>query len=401
MRYAVVVGVAFGLIAFGIVKATPDHKSVVVGKLAAPKNTTPTVGVPLPDIGRAPIPAPGRSAAMLGPNGQAYGKALAFHSQIPIKAGLVFVLIVGSDARPGQNVRKARADSLHVVAIDPATRSGTIVGIPRDTYVEIPGRGEAKINTALGSGGPSLLVEAVRNFTGLPIEYYVLTGFAGFAQLVDDLGGVDVYVPRNMDDKYSGAHFQEGYHHFNGEQALAFCRNRHTAYGDFTRSENHGRLMLATLAKMRTEVGDDDGLRRWLSVLVNHVELDVSASELEGLAALARRLDPSWLQNVVMPGKTGAASGGQSVVYAGEAAAAMWGDLRDDARLTGSNNGGGSGGGSGTGGDEPSGDETPTSYPEETTTTTESTTTTTRPFIIGGGSGTTTTSTTTTTTPEY
>jgi polyisoprenyl-teichoic acid--peptidoglycan teichoic acid transferase len=391
-RVIVISAFALLLVAFGIVKATPDNKSLVVGKYDGPNNTTPTVTVPPPDIGRKPLPTPRNSSALLGANGRAYGKALAFNSSIPIKDGLVFVLIAGSDARPGQNLHKTRTDSLHVVAIDPATRSGTIVGIPRDTYVEIPGRGEAKINTAMGSGGPSLLMETVRNFTGLPVEYYVLTGFEGFSTMVDDLGGVDVYVPRNMNDKYSGAHFAEGYHHFNGEQALAFCRDRHTAYGDFTRSENHGRLMLATLAKLRSEVDDDSGLRRWLSVLARHAELDAPMSELEALAALSRRLDPSWLQNVVMPGRVGSA-GSQSVVYPTEAAAAMWGDLRDDARLDTAPSG------NGTGGDV---EETPTTYPEDTTTSTEpTTTTTTRPPLLGGGGGSPTTDPYATTTTQY
>jgi LCP family protein required for cell wall assembly len=376
--------IAVVLVGFGIVKATPDHKSLVVGKYDAPRATTvPTVTVPAPDIGHAPIPAPKSSRSLLGANGSAYGRALAFHSNIPVKDGLVFMLIVGSDARPGEDLRHTRTDSLHVVAIDPATRSGTIVGIPRDTYVDIPGHGQHKINEAMELGGPSLMMQTIRNFTNLPVEYYVLTGFEGFSEMVDELGGVDVYVPRNMDDKYSGAHFQEGYHHFNGEQALAFCRDRHdVAYGDFTRSENQGRLMLATLSKMRAEVGDDAGLRRWLSVLASHAEFDAPMSDMESLAALVRRIDPSWLQNVVMPGKIGTASGGQSVVYPTEAAAAMWGDLRDDARLT-----------SAPSGSDNTEDTTPTTYPDEPTTE-DTTSTTSSPPFIGGDSTTTSTSTT-------
>jgi LCP family protein required for cell wall assembly len=389
--------VALLLVAFGIVKATPDHKALVVGKYDGRGRTQPTVTLPLPDIGRKPIPAPKYDSSLLSANGRGYGRALAFSSNIPIKDGLVFVLIVGSDARPGQNLHSTRTDSLHVVAIDPATRSGTIIGIPRDTYVDIPGHGEAKINTAMGSGGPQLLMQTVRNFTGLPIEYYLLTGFEGFSEMVEELGGVDVYVPRNMNDNYSGAHFEQGYHHFNGEQALAFCRDRHSvAYGDFTRSENQGRLMLATLAKLRSEVDDDSGLRQWLSVLARHTEFDAPMSELESLAALVRRIDPSWLQNVVMPGKTGNA-GSQSVVYPTEAAAAMWGDLRDDARLTNSS-GYSTGNNSSPGGEE----EPPTTYPEDTTTSTEPTTTTTNhPPIIIGGTTTTTDPYATTTTTEY
>jgi polyisoprenyl-teichoic acid--peptidoglycan teichoic acid transferase len=391
VRIAVIAVIAVVLVGFGIVKATPDHKSLVVGRYHGPKTTSPTVTVPAPDIGRAPIPAPKGSRSLMSANGQAYGRALAFHSNIPIKDGLVFMLIVGSDARPGQDLHHTRTDSLHVVAIDPATKSGTIVGIPRDPYTDIPGHGEHKINEAMELGGPSLMMQTIRNFTGLPVSYYVITAFEGFSEMVDELGGVDVYVPRNMDDKYSGAHFEQGYHHFNGEQALAFCRDRHdVAYGDFTRSENQGRLMLAALAKLRAEVEDDSGLRHWLSVLAEHAEFDAPMSEMEGLAALMRRIDPSWLQNVVMPGKTGTASGGQSVVYPTEAAAAMWGDLRDDARLT-----------SAPTGSDNTEDTSPTTYPDEPTTEDSTTTSTTRPPLIGGGGGTTTTSSTTTTTDPY
>lgn len=335
LKYVAIVLAAVGMIAVGILVKKESNGDLVIGKYNGTSSTLPTVTVPAPDLGVEPIPAPAYNSSLLSPNGQAYGRALAFNSQIPIKKGLVFFLVVGSDARPGQNLHKTRTDSLHVMAVDPATRSGTIVGIPRDTYVNIPGKGEAKINTAMGSGGPQLLLETVRQFTGLPIEYYVLTGFQGFSEMVDELGGVTVYVPRNMSDKFSGAFFAQGYHHFNGEQALAFSRDRHSVkYGDFTRSENQGLLMLATLAKLRAEVDDDAGLRKWLNVLANHAEIGVSSSELEELAALARRLDPASIQNVVMPGKTGSAKGGQSVVFPSDSAAAMWGDLRDDARLT-------------------------------------------------------------------
>ena len=75
------------------------------------------------------------------------------------------------------------------------------------------------------------------------------------------------------------------------------------ANGDFSRSANHGALMLAALAKMRGEVGDDDGLGRWIDVMLSHVRLDVPVSSLSGLAALARGLDPARITNVVAPGR--------------------------------------------------------------------------------------------------
>jgi anionic cell wall polymer biosynthesis LytR-Cps2A-Psr (LCP) family protein len=158
----------------------------------------------------------------------------------------------------------------------------------------------------------------------------VLTGFPGLAAMVDELGGVDVLVEQRMNDRNSGTNFEAGWHHFNGAQALAYSRDRHSdPDGDFARSRHQAGLMLATLGKMRAEVGDDAGLQRWVDVLLRHAELDAPMRRLMPLAALARRLDPASVDNVVAPGRVGSA-GGQSVVYLGKEAAAVFLDLRPD-----------------------------------------------------------------------
>ncbi|MDP9387438.1 MAG: LCP family protein, partial [Actinomycetota bacterium] len=278
---------------------------------------------------------PPAAAGLKRADGRPYPAAIPFNSSVPVPGDLTFVLVVGSDARPGQDVRRANADSIHLLAVNPRTREGTVLGFPRDAYVQIPGRGNGKINSALPAGGPGLMVETVRRLTGLPIQYYVLTGFEGLASMVDALGGVHVFVDRRMQDRFSGAFFEQGWHQFNGGQALAFTRNRKdTANGDFGRSANQGVLVLAALAKMRAEVGDDGGLRRWVDVLTRHAALDVAPDRLLGLAALARNLDPSRMRNVVLPGRIGFA-GRQSVVYLTDEASRIFADLRPDAVLGG------------------------------------------------------------------
>ncbi len=306
---------------------------------ALPGPTIPTA----PDSTLAPPPpaadpsgarAPDGST-LKNPDGQAYAGAIAFNSTVAVSPDLTFVLVVGSDARPGQDVRRTNGDSIHLLAVDPRRGQGTVLGLPRDSYVDIPGRGRGKINSALSAGGPSLMAETVRRLTGLPVHYYVLTGFAGFASMVDELGGIDVRVDRSMNDRNSGARFAAGIHRFNGAQALAFSRNRtDVPNGDFGRSANQGTLVLAALAKMRAEIGDDGGLRRWVDVLLRHAALDVAPDRLLGLAALARGLDPGNIRSVVAPGRIGMA-GRASVVYLGEDAARMFVDLRDDAVLNG------------------------------------------------------------------
>jgi LCP family protein required for cell wall assembly len=278
---------------------------------------------------------PRGGGGMIPADGSPPAAAIPFTTSQPVPDDLVFILVAGSDARPREDLVRTRADSIHLVAVNPATGEGTLLGLPRDSWVEIPGRGRDKINNALALGGPNLLAATVRRLTGLPVDYYVLTGFPGLTRMVDDLGGVDVMVERRMNDRVSGARFERGWHRMSGAEALAFSRNRNdVANGDFSRSENQGVLMLAALAKMRAEVGDDAGVARWLGVLLNYVRLDIPRDRLPGLAALARRLDPARLRNVVAPGRIGSA-GSQSVVYLTTAAARLFEDLRADAVVGG------------------------------------------------------------------
>ena len=332
----VLAGVVVAALAAGC-SAQARPKTAVVGKpdaatsVAAPGPTIP-VTVPPPDLDRPPLPEPGPAPGLKGPNGRPYG-TIAFRSDIAVPGDLRFVLVAGSDARPGEDVLRTRADSLHLLAVNPRTLEGTVLGFPRDAWVEIPRHGAGKINTALQLGGPQLLSDTVRHLTGLPVNYYVVTGFPGLERMVNELGGVDVYVDRRMNDRNSGARFEPGWHHFNGAEALAFSRNRtDVAQGDFSRSENQGKIILAALAKMRAEVGDDEGIRRWAGVMFRHVHLDISAGETMSLGALARRIQPERLRNVVVPGRVGTA-GSQSVVYLGEDAARVFLDLRPDAVL--------------------------------------------------------------------
>jgi LCP family protein required for cell wall assembly len=298
------------------------------------------------------------------PDGSPYGEAIPFTSSVEVPKNLVWILAIGSDARPGGNMRKSNGDSIHLIGVDPGTGVGTIVGFPRDSWVAIPGHGTGKINSALAMGGPKLMAETVRKVTGLPVDYYFLTAFEGFQKIVDELGGVNVPVDKKMNDKFSGARFDPGWQNMNGGEALAYSRDRHdVANGDFTRSQHQANVMLSALAKLRAEVGDDDGLQRWIGVLLRHADLDSPPTQLLPLAALARRLDPAKITNVVVPGRVGTA-GAASVVYLTDDAKKLFLDLRPDAAIGGPT------------GDQP---RPPASAPvqEATTTTTAPATTTT------------------------
>jgi LCP family protein required for cell wall assembly len=279
-------------------------------------------------------PEPGSRRGLVGPDGRPYGSPVPFNANIPIPRDLVFVLLIGSDARPGEPVDRARADSIHLVAANPRTGQATVIGFPRDSWVKIPGHGESRINDAMVFGGPDLLAKTINQFTGLPIHYWVLAGFDTFTRIVDEVGGVNVYVDRRMDDRYSGAYFERGWHHFVGGEALAYSRDRHdTPDGDFTRSLNQGKLALAGLVKLRAEVGDEGGLRKWVEVAFRHLVLRVSFSEAMSLLSVARQTIPEKTTNLVLPGRAGNA-GSRSVVFLdAREAARVADDVRPDAAI--------------------------------------------------------------------
>ncbi len=205
-----------------------------------------------------------------------------------IPGDLKFFLVIGSDARPGQDMTRSRADSIHIAAVDPLVKKGTILGIPRDSYVDVPGHGKRKINAALALGGPDLLGQVVKNVTGLPVSHYAVTGFDGMTRIADELGGVDIDVPYRMYDKFSGADFQPGRRHMDGHDVLAFSRARHgVPGGDLGRSENQGRVILHTLEKLRKEVKKSDGIMTWLKILYKHAQLNMSIGDAFELGKLA------------------------------------------------------------------------------------------------------------------
>ncbi|HEV8626452.1 MAG TPA: LCP family protein, partial [Acidimicrobiia bacterium] len=274
---------------------------------------------------------PASSTGLAAPNGKPWAAPIPFTTSEPVPDKLIFILAAGSDARPGEDLLKTRADSIHLLCVNPTTGQGTVLGFPRDSWVEIPGHGRGKINNAMALGGPDLLAATVQRLTGLPVDYYVITGFRGLMAMVDELGGVDVLVDRRMNDRNSGARFQRGWHHMNGGQALAFSRNRtDVAEGDLSRSENQGLVMLSALAKMRAEVADDGGVARWIGTMLKYVKLNVPVTKLPNLGALARRLDPARIKNVVAPGRLGFTAR-QSVVFLTTETARLFEDLRPDA----------------------------------------------------------------------
>lgn len=180
-------------------------------------------------------------------------------------------LIVGSDSRErlpedfpdffGEAAGQ-RSDVLMLVHMVPGQVRAQILSLPRDLKVEIPGRGTDKVNAALAYGGPDLMVQTVKAFTGLPVHHYLQLDFGGFAEIVDALGGVDLYFPFPARDAKSGLQVEAGQNRLDGGMALAYVRSRQyeehregrwvsVEGGDLGRIDRQQRLMFAILAEAK------------------------------------------------------------------------------------------------------------------------------------------------------
>jgi LCP family protein required for cell wall assembly len=250
--------------------------------------------------------------------------------------GVLYVLAIGSDARPGvcEPVERCLADSIHLVGINPRRGAASILGFPRDSYVPIPGVGTQKINNALFAGGPELVVQTVEELVGVDIDHYFLTSFSGLKHMVNSVGGIEVEIPYPMSDASSGAVFEAGPQELDGKQALAFARNRKsTPNGDFSRSENQGLLMLGALEELRKDARRDPfSLFTWIVAGMEQIQTDLSAVDLFGLALAALTVAPNRVVNRVTPGGIGTA-GTASIVTLGSEADAVFADIADDGLL--------------------------------------------------------------------
>jgi LCP family protein required for cell wall assembly len=174
-------------------------------------------------------------------------------------------LIAGSDSRaglaPDQAARLAtgdeagagggRTDTIMLLHIPALTGDGqlTMVSLPRDSSVPLAGHGRVKLNTTFALGGPALLVQTVEKVTGVHVDHYAEIGFAGFASLVDDVGGVRLCPPQPISDPLAGLNIPDGCQVLDGPQALGYVRTRHSPRGDLDRVVRQREFLGALIAR--------------------------------------------------------------------------------------------------------------------------------------------------------
>lgn len=230
------------------------------------------------------------------------------------------ILLLGSDKRADGSVAGQRSDTMMVVHIAADRESVAVVSIPRDSWVNVPGHGPAKINAAFAWGGPALAVETVENLTDIRIDHVAIIDWDGFKALTDALGGITITIPETVKDGYSGKVWTAGEHEMDGETALDYVRQRAgLAGGDFDRikrQQNFLRTLMAetlsrnTLTNPRTVYRVLDSVTKNLSV-----DEDWSTSDLRNLAFSLRSLRVADVTFTTVPVKGTGMEGAQSVVY--------------------------------------------------------------------------------------
>lgn len=254
-------------------------------------------------------------------------------------------LLVGSDSRAdltpaeqqdlstGGNLGDGRTDTLLLVHL-PAPGSGvapTVVSLPRDSYVAIPGHGDDKINAAFTLGGAALLTRTVEQATGVRLDHYLEIGFAGFAGLVDALGGVTLCPDEPIADPLAGLDLPAGCRQMSGAAALGYVRSRATPRADLDRME-HQRLFLAALLSRLTDPAVWLNPVRWYTVpraTADAVTVDADTGVLD-LAALGWAVRGETTSLTVPIGEFVYTDSGDAVVWDHTSAARLFDALRRD-----------------------------------------------------------------------
>ncbi len=230
----------------------------------------------------------------------------------------VNILVMGIDQREHEQ-GPWRTDTILVLTIDPVSMTGGMLSIPRDLWVPIPGYEEGRINTAhyLGDlydypgGGPALAAKTVQYNLGVHIHHYARVNFTAFEEVVDRIGGIDVYVEEEINDPYypdesvgyDPLYITAGWQHFDGEMALKYARTRHTEGGDFDRAKRQQKVMMAvfeqiTRLDMLPQLASQSP-ELW-QMLEGSVVTDLTLDKIIALARLASEVNPDDIRYAVI-----------------------------------------------------------------------------------------------------
>ncbi len=243
--------------------------------------------------------------------------------QLPELTRPVNILVLGAKVlttdiqNPPANLKKMRyqalvnsfdglTDTMLLLRFNPDAKKLVALSIPRDTRTQIPGFGVTKINEANADGGPALSARATSELLGgVGIDRYVTINVQGVQALVDALGGVTVYVPKDMkyrdDSQHLYVNLKAGQQHLNGDQALQLLRFRHDEFGDIGRIQRQ-QMVMRSLMEQTLNPATLARLPQILSIIQSHIDTNLSVEELVALVGFAAHINRSQVQMLMVPG---------------------------------------------------------------------------------------------------
>lgn len=208
------------------------------------------------------------------------------------------ILLIGVDQRANE---PSRADTIMVAFIDDKDSRISVLSIPRDTYVAIPGRtNKEKIGHAHAYGGPSLLAETVEEFLDIDVTRYVEVNFQGFASVIDTLGGVEIEVEKRMEYALEGIDLYPGLQRLDGNKALQYVRYRHD--GDDTTRIKRQQKFLTALADQALSISTVWKLPELIKAVQAQVRTDLSIKESLALAKVFKDAGAAKVETATLPG---------------------------------------------------------------------------------------------------
>lgn len=209
-----------------------------------------------------------------------------------------YTLLMGvdaSDERKGEGGtdNDFRSDSIILTRVDPIDKKVTMMSLHRDVEIDMGEHGKQKLNAAHSLGGPELCIKCAEQLCGVKINHYAEANFEGFAQAVDDLGGVEVDVPIDINDVEAGGSVPKGRRNLNGQEALIVCRTRHSfddvGDGDKYRAANQ-RMVLTAIAKKALE-SDIATIAKTVTDLSKYIKTSIPLNDIIGLAQNMKDID--------------------------------------------------------------------------------------------------------------
>lgn len=238
----------------------------------------------------------------------------------------ILLLGMGGEGHPGGNL----TDSIMLASIDTQSNKVALLSLPRDLYVDLPGGGKGKINSAHAfaeeakpGSGPDAIEQVIKDVTGQTVHYYVRIDFQGFKKMIDDVGGVDVPIETTFYDYLHDVKFSEGIDHMDGARALIYSRGRYitpaSLGGDFERTKKQQQVLVALRDKVLSTgtLANPDTINKILNDLGKHVRTNAEIWEMKRLFDIAKEVDKDEIIHHVVEGGPDGLVYGDSVILGG------------------------------------------------------------------------------------